>query len=271
MHTAVPPLPPLAGVSGRHILANLACLVGIFTVAACSGNSGGSGGGGKASADAGSSDVVGDGLGAVDAGDAKSDAGKSDGGGTGDATGSDGKDGGGDAMAPCTLPEEGICTGATVRWCDGGAEVAYDCKESDEAAVCGVLPDWGADCLLPKEAVCTYVDDEGDSAWAFCQGKDAGCVASGDDDDAYCAEGVGVCKDEDIDGCLGAHFVLDCGGGQALTIDCKASGGSCGDSPSGDKACIGVAKGQWCDDAYVYCAAGTKCVMAPEAEAGTCQ
>lgn len=249
-------------------IASIACMAWLLALTACGGNSGGGGGGGGAKADASGGDSAGDGIGGADASDAKSDAGQGDSAGGDTATG-DAKDAV-DAGPPCTLPEEGTCTGTTVYWCEEGAAASYDCKESDPAAVCSVLPDWGADCLLPKETVCTYLDENGESAWTFCQGKDAGCVA-GDDEDSYCTEGVGVCAEEDIDGCLGAYYVLDCSGGQALALDCKASGGTCGDSPAADKACIGVVKGSWCDDGYVYCAAGLKCVIPPDEEAGTCQ
>ncbi len=231
-------------------------------VAAC-GGSGGGGGGGAVDA---VSDATSDATGDVSADSASDGAGGDTTAGT-DSGGSDGTDAAGPV---CKAPEQGVCVGTTLTYCEVGVgDQSYDCDDGEGASCAKISDDYGYDCVLPKDATCTYFNDDDELDWAFCAGAGAGCVYTAGKPDAACQTGQPACTEDEIGDCKGSHVLLDCYGSQPFSIDCKDFGATCS-AGNMHATCEGIAKGGVCDDVFLFCAGDAECVIDEDADFGVC-
>lgn len=141
------------------------------------------------------------------------------------------------AQATCpAVPFEGMCDGAIVRWCDGGADQALDCAAS--SLCCGWADAQGYGCLP-----CGPCADA-------CAAEETGCSLEGSH--AWsCAAGPGGCRDRAWTPCQGTT--------------CKA--GACGAPAPGTG---GVACPTSCDEGTQGCANTTTAWVCERPAPGAC-
>lgn len=157
--------------------------------------------------------------------------------------------GGAQAAPPCpAVPFEGVCEGAVVRWCEGGADRSLDCAP---LGLCCGWTDGGAGCVTC--GTCTDACAEGE----------AGCSAEGTH--AWtCSAGEGGCRERSWTTCAGSVCAGGtCGGtppgaGPGCPTTCEIGARGCGDDVTAWE-CVEPAPGACPQKKTTVCVDGEAC------------